>query len=172
MEKRYQYIVIIIAVILIAGVVLTGLFARVPVVSVSGAGISSVNLSSIGLDITLTVDSPYPVAIPVKSLEYSVAYHGNGSPILLGEGTQKGLILKPGSQKIVIPMLISNPALVGSLWEVLKSGEINLVVNGNVTPEFFGIAPAVPFSKEIRSQVTDSTILSGIKSLAGAVFGK
>ncbi|PKL59733.1 MAG: hypothetical protein CVV33_06330 [Methanomicrobiales archaeon HGW-Methanomicrobiales-4] len=68
-------------------------------------------------------------------------------------------------------MLISNPALIGSLWEVLKSGEITLSISGNVTPELFGIAPAVPFSKEIRTPVTGSTIVSNLRTLAGAVLG-
>jgi LEA14-like dessication related protein len=170
MEKKYQYIVIIV-VLLVIGVILIGIFARAPVVSVSGAGITSVNLSAIGLEITLTIDSPYPVAILVKSLDYSVSYHGKESPVLLGEGKQYGLTLQPGSQKIIIPMVVSNQAVIGSLWEGIRSENMNLVITGNITPEFFGIAPAIPFNREVSAKITGRDILSGIGSLAGAFLG-
>ena len=171
MERRNQYIIIV-AAILIIGAICAGLFAKSPVVSVSGAEISSLNLSAIGLAVTLTVDSPYPITVPVKKLDYSIAYIGKETPVLLSDGVEQDIVMKPGSQEMVIPVVISNPALISSLWEVLKSGEIGISVSGNVTPDFLGIAPSVPFRKDITAHITGKDILSGLGSLVGSVLGK
>ena len=167
MERRTVYIILIIA-LFAAGLVGTGLFSRPPVISVTGASVSSLNLSTLGLDIAFAVENRYPVAIPVKSLQYSVAYQSGGVTRILGEGEQLGLRMNPGSQSITIPVNISNPALIGSAWEVLKSGEIHLLINGSVTPDLFGITPAIPFGREITVPVNTGSILSGIGSLLGS----
>ena len=169
MDRKILYIGIII-VLLIAAALITGLFSRAPEVSVQGAAISSLNLSAISLNITLTVDSFYPIAIPVKKVDYSVIYNGKKGPVRLAEGVQQGIILKPGSQDITIPVLISNPALIESLLGVLTTGKIGLSVSGNITPDLYGIDPVVPFSKDIVTPVRTEDILSGIGQMAGKML--
>ena len=137
MERKN--IIILVALILICGAVVTGLFAKAPNVAVSGAAISSFNLSSISLNITLDIGSPYPVAVPIQSIRYAVKYQGKNSQILLGEGEQRGVTLQPGTQKLVIPLVISNPSFIRSAYETLQTGQIPLAISGNITFDLFGI---------------------------------
>lgn len=169
MERKILYIGIII-VLLIIGLLGVGFFAKSPQVSVSGATINSFNLSAIGLIITLAVDSPYPVAIPLKTVNYSVTYIGKQSPVQLATGDLQGIILSPGYQEISIPVLVSNPAIIESLLGVLTTRELALSISGNITPDFFGIAPAIPFQKEITSPINAEEILSGIGTGAGKML--
>lgn len=170
MEQR-SLIIILIAILLIGGAIGAGLFVKAPSASVTGVSVNSFNLSSISLAITLTVDSPYPISIPVRSLQYAVTYKGEGADIPLGKGEKTGIILKPGSQDLIIPMVVSNPSLVRSVLRVLTSGEILLTITGNLTPEFFGTAPTVPFSREMTIPVTGEDIISGLGSFAGKLLG-
>lgn len=169
MERKILYIGIIV-ILLIAVVLVSGLFSRAPEVSVQGAAITSLTLSALSLNITLTVNSFYPIAIPVKKVDYSVIYNGKKGPVRLAAGEQQGIILKPGSQEITIPVLISNPALIESLLGVLTTGKIGLSVSGNITPDLFGIAPVVPFSQDIVTPVHTEDILSGIGQIAGKML--
>jgi hypothetical protein len=171
MERRTVFIVIGI-VLLIAGAVGFSLFSKEPRVSVSRAEFSSCNLTAIGLNITLTMDSSYPVAIPVQKVDYLVIYKGKESRVTLASGEQYGIILKPGTQEISIPVLISNPAIITSLLDVLSTGQIDLSISGNVTPDFYGIAPAIPFHKEIITPFQADRFLSEIGSTAGKMLAK
>jgi LEA14-like dessication related protein len=170
MEKKIRYIIFIAVLLIIAGICI-GLFARAPVVTVSEASINNVNLSNLGLEITMSIESPYPITIPIKSIQYSISYQNEGKMDTLGEGEEKGIIMNPGKNEITFPVYISNPAIIGSLWEILKSGEIRLLISGTVTPDIFGMALNVPFSKEIITPVNTGSILSGLQSIAGAILG-
>lgn len=172
--KQFSLIIIIIAVLLI-GVVIGGFigmvsFAKPPSVSVTGASFNSINLSAIDLAITFTTENTYPVAIPIKSLNYTVSYQGKAETVLLGKGDQTGIAIKPGKQDLVIPLIISNPALIRSVLEMVTTGNINLIISGNLTPDLFGIAPPIPFSKEVSVQVTQGDIISKIGSIAGGLL--
>lgn len=170
MEQRN--IIILVALILICGAVVAGLFAKVPTAAVSGAAISSFNLSSIGLNITLDIGSPYPVAVPIQSIRYTVTYQGKNSHILLGEGEQRGIILQPGAQKLVIPLVISNPSLIRSVYETLQTRQIPLTISGNITFDLFGITPRVPFKENVTVPVpnTVQSVIAGIGSFAGRIL--
>jgi LEA14-like dessication related protein len=168
MEQKTILIICGVVILIIIGGAVIGLFVQAPKASVSGASISSANLTTLGLEINILVDSPYPVTIPIKNLQYTVAYQSSGSSTLLAEGEERGFHMKPGSQEIVLPVYVSNPALIGSVLDVLKTGEIRLLISGVITPDFYGITPEVPFSKEITTPVNTGTILSGIKDFAGA----
>jgi LEA14-like dessication related protein len=167
-------IIILVAVILIGGAVVAGLFAKPPTVTVSGAQVSSLNLSSIGLNITLDTENFYPIPLPTNSIRYTIAFQGKETKIPLGSGEKSGVVLQPGTQTLTIPVLISNPSLVRSAIETVKSGEVRLLISGEIVPDFFGIAPAVPFKREVTVPVpiTQENIISTASNLAGKVLNK
>jgi len=172
---KSQYWIILIVIILLVGIGIGALFTpQAPTVTVTGAGISSVNLSTIGLEFTVDIDSSYPVTIPIKSLTYTVAYQGSKGPIQLAAGEKIGMTIKPGKQELVIPVLVSNPSIIKSAIEVIRTGEINLIINGNITPDLFGVGPTVPFSKEVAVPVKlgdiGGDILSSVGSIAGSIL--
>jgi LEA14-like dessication related protein len=172
---KSQYWIILVVIVLLIGIGIGTLFTpKPPTFTVKGAEINSVNLSAIGLSFIIDVDSSYPVAIPIKSLAYTVSYQGRDGPIELASGEKKGIMIKPGKDELVIPVLISNPSIVKAAFEVLRTGEIRLIINGNATPDFFGVAPAVPFSKEVAIPVKlgdiSGDIISSVGSLAGSLL--
>ena len=171
MERRSGIIILvsILVILIICGAVGVSFFSKAPTATITGVSLSSVNLSSIGLTINVSVDNPYPVAVPVKSLNYSVTYQGRDGAMPLGNGEQKGFTIKPGSHELEIPITLSNPSLIQSALQVLKTGTIKIAITGTITPDFFGIAPPVPFSKETTIPVRDQ-IMIGIGSLAGSVL--
>ncbi|MDD1727989.1 MAG: LEA type 2 family protein [Methanospirillum sp.] len=171
MERRSWIIILvsILVILLICGAAGVSLFAKAPTATITGVSLNSVNLSAIDLTINVSVDSPYPVAVPVKSLNYSITYQGKDGAMPLGNGEQKGFTIKPGSHELEIPIILSNPSLIQSALQVLKTGEIKITVTGTLTPDFFGIAPPVPFTKETTIPIRDQ-IMIGIGSLAGSVL--
>lgn len=167
-------LVIVIALILICGAVIVGLFGQAPTARVSNVEFSSLNLSSLGLTITVETQSSYPVAVNLKSVSYVIEYQGNHGISTLGSGEVTGQVLQPGTGTLTIPVTISNPSLISSAWQTLQSGEIRLVVHGEIAPDFFGFAPSIPFSREITVPVpiTAEKILGTIGDLTGALLKK
>jgi len=172
---KTQYWIILVVIILLVGIGIGSLCTpKPPTVTVTGAQISSVNLSAIGLAFTVEIDSSYPVSIPIKSLTYTVAYPGREGPIQLAAGEKSGMMIKPGKQELVIPVLVSNPSIIKSAFEVIRTGEIKLMINGNITPDILGIGPAVPFSREVAVPVKlgdiGGDIISSVGSIAGSIL--
>lgn len=172
--QHKNLLILLVAFILISGAVVAGLFGQSPTARVSNVEISSLNLSSLGLTITLETMSSYPVAVNLRSVTYAIDYQGKNGITSLGTGEKTGLMLQPGKGNLTIPVTISNPSLISSAWQTLQSGEIRLMVHGKITPDFFGIAPSIPFSREITVPVpiTTEKILGTIGDLAGALLQK
>lgn len=171
MERR-TLIILIIVLALVAGVAGCILLGPQPQVSVTGATVTSVNLSTLALSVTLTVTNPYPVSIPLKSTDYTIETKGREGPVILATGSQKGIMLNPGPTEITLPVLVSNPVIIESVISVLTTGKMEIGVSGSVTPDFFGIAPAIPFHREIITPVDTREILSGIGKEAGKMLVK
>jgi LEA14-like dessication related protein len=172
---KSQYWIILVVVALVIGIGVGLLFTpKAPTITVTGAEINSVNLSAISLSFIVDIDSTYPVGIPIKSLTYTVSYQGRDGPIQMASGEKNGIVIKPGKEELVIPVLVSNPSIVKTAFEVIKTGEIRLIINGNVTPDFFGVAPVVPFTKEVAVPVKlgsiGGDIISSVGSLAGSLL--
>lgn len=171
MERNRVYLIIlvvVIAIVLLGMITVNTLFSRPPEVSVSGVSIDSINLSAICLNITFMVKNYYPVAIPVKTINYSVSYAGNDKDRVLGGGNEQGIRLEPGAHEISVPLNISNPEIIRSAWDVLKSREIRLQVNGTVTPDLFGLIPPVQYGREISVPVNAGSLFSAIGSILGS----
>jgi len=81
-------------------------------------------------------------------------------------------MLNPGPTEITLPVLVSNPVIIESVISVLTTGKMEIGVSGSVTPDFFGIAPAIPFHREIITPVDTREILSGIGKEAGKMLVK
>jgi len=52
----------------------------------------------------------------------------------------------PGKTEVTIPVPVQYSDLIKAGWSILSRGELPLRVNGTAAPDFFGIAPVLPFS--------------------------
>jgi LEA14-like dessication related protein len=108
--------------VLVAGaVLLTGcsfLFKQ-PEVSVKGVSLTSLNLTDMVLDVTLTVNNPNSMGISLTSLSFDVFYQKGSDWIFLAHGEQSGIRINPGENTVTVPVVISNRDLLGSLFGLL-----------------------------------------------------
>jgi LEA14-like dessication related protein len=135
--------------LLVAGAILvTGcsfLFKQ-PEISVEGVSLTSLNLTEMTLDVTLSVNNPNSMGITLASLSFDVFYQKGSDWIYLAHGEQTGIRINPGNNTVTIPVVISNRELLGSLFGFITKGEITLQIRGVAKPDFYGLAPSVPFT--------------------------
>jgi len=135
--------------ILVAGAILvTGcsFLFKPPDVSVKGVSLTSLNLTSMALDVTLSVNNPNSMGITLASLSFDVFYQNGSDWVFLAHGEQSGIQINPGENTVIVPVMISNRELLGSLVGLLTRGEITLQIRGVAKPDFYGLAPPVPFT--------------------------
>jgi LEA14-like dessication related protein len=133
----------------VAGVVVSGcgLLLKDPEISIQGLSFSSASMSTLGLDVRVGVENRNPVGITLKALSFDVYYHDSGEWVFLSHGEQTGIVIKPGSNEVHIPLQVRNTGIVGSLARLITSGEVTLQIRGVASPEIFGISRGVPFTE-------------------------
>ena len=135
--------------VLVAGAILvTGcsfLFKQ-PEVSVKGVSLTSLSLTEMALDVALSVNNPNSMGLTLTSLSFDVFYQRGNDWIFLAHGEQSGIRINPGENTVTVPVVISNRELLGSLVGLLTRGEITLQIRGVAKPDFYGLAPPVPFT--------------------------
>jgi LEA14-like dessication related protein len=131
------------------GIVISGCASlmKSPEVSVTGVSLSSASLSELALDVSLLVDNPNSFGITLKSLAFDVYYQSGGEWVYLSHGEVAGIRIEPGKNNVTIPVTVSSAELLRSLAEYFTKGEITLQIRGTASPDFYGLAPKVPFTK-------------------------
>jgi LEA14-like dessication related protein len=131
------------------GIVISGCASlmKSPDVSVTGVSLSSASLSELALDVSLLVDNPNSFGITLKSLSFDVYYQAGGEWVYLSHGEAAGIRIEPGKNNVTIPVTVSSTELLRSLAEYFTRGEITLQIRGNASPDFYGLAPKVPFTR-------------------------
>ncbi|MCX6699716.1 MAG: LEA type 2 family protein [Methanomicrobiales archaeon] len=124
-----------------------GLLIKNPGIDVKDVAIESLDFSNIGLLVTLSIDNPNPIGINFKSINFDVFYQKGNEWVFISHGEKGSFNIKPGMNEVTVPVSIKTSAIPGALVGALARGEVTLQVNGTASPDFFGIAPQVPFSK-------------------------
>ena len=137
-----------ICVLITGGIVISGCASllKSPEVSVTGVSVSSVSLSELILDVSLLVDNPNSFGITLKTLSFDVYYQAGGEWVYLSHGEAAGIRIEPGKNNVTIPVTVGSAELVRALAEYFTKGEITLQIRGTASPDFYGLAPKVPFT--------------------------
>ncbi|HUU76598.1 MAG TPA: LEA type 2 family protein [Methanoregulaceae archaeon] len=138
---------LLLCMLIAGGVIVSGcsFLIKDPEISVKGVALSSVSLTDLTLDVTLSVNNANPVGITLKSLEFDIYYQDGGDWIYLSHGEQAGIEVRPGLNEMTIPVTVDNAELIKSLFGLVTRGEMHLKIQGVALPDFFGISPKVPF---------------------------
>jgi LEA14-like dessication related protein len=139
----------LLCVLVIGAMLVTGcsfLFKQ-PEVSVTGVSLTSLNLTDMTLDVSLSVNNPNSMGITLASLSFDVFYQNGNDWNFLAHGEQSGIKINPGTNNVTVPVVISNRELLGSLIGLFTRGEITLQVRGVAKPDFYGLAPSIPFTQ-------------------------
>jgi LEA14-like dessication related protein len=131
------------AAILLSG---CGMLIKEPKVEVKNVALESIDLSTINLLVTLSINNPNPVSINLKSINFDVYYQKGSDWVFISHGELGSVTIKPGLNEVPVPVSIKTSALPGAVLGALTQGEITLQIKGTVSPDFFGLSPQVPFS--------------------------
>jgi LEA14-like dessication related protein len=123
-----------------------GMLIKDPKFEVKNVALESLDFSNIGLLVTLSIDNPNPIGINLKSIIFDVYYQKGSEWIFISHGEKGSFSIKPGLNEVSIPVNIKTSAIPAAVVGALAQGEITLQINGTASPDFFGIAPVIPFS--------------------------
>lgn len=123
-----------------------GMLIKDPDIKVKNVALESADLSSVNLLVTLSIDNPNPLGINIKSLVFDVYYQKGDEWDYISHGETGSFSLKPGMNEVTVPVSIKTSAIPGAVVGALARGEITLKITGTASPDFFGIAPQIPFS--------------------------
>lgn len=146
MKKRYPAILLI---IIICAVMLCGCSAifKEPTVNVGGIELTSINLTEIGLDVTLNINNPNPFGVTLQKITADVSYQKGDEWKPISHIVKENVEIAPGENSVVIPVSIKNVDLIKAGFEMVMSQEITIQVSGIAEPSFFGISPKIPFTE-------------------------
>lgn len=115
-----------------------------PKVQVRELQVTEATLSGIDAIVTLDIDNPNEVKIGARGLSYEVFVAGN--KLVTGQDDQSISIPAYGSETIQLPISLSYFGLIETIPEVLKTGNADYTVKGNIKTSIFN--DAIPFSKQ------------------------
>jgi LEA14-like dessication related protein len=138
----------ILCALIAGGIVISGCSAlpKNPEVSVAGVTVTSVSLSSLSLDVALLVNNPNSFGITLKSLSFDVYYQDGNDWVYLSHGEKTGIVINPGENVVTVPVTVSSAELFRSLASLVTTGNLTLQIRGTAFPDFYGIAPKIPFT--------------------------
>ncbi len=123
-----------------------GMLIKDPEIVVKNVALESADLSSVNLLVTLSINNPNPMGINLKSIVFDVYYQKGDEWNFISHGERGSFSIKPGINEVTVPVSIKTTAIPGAVVGALARGEITLKISGTASPDFFGIAPQIPFS--------------------------
>ncbi len=123
-----------------------GMLIKDPEIKVKNVALESADLSSVNLLVTLSINNPNPMGINLKSIVFDVYYQKGDEWNFISHGERGSFSIKPGINEVTVPVSIKTTAIPGAVVGALARGEITLKISGTASPDFFGIAPQIPFS--------------------------
>jgi LEA14-like dessication related protein len=125
------------------------MFFLEPIVTVNDVALQSFSMQSLTLNVTLLVDNPNPVGIPVKSISFDLFYQHGHEWLFLSHGERSRFEINAGKNEMPMPVTVKNTALISALAGMLIQGEITIRITGIAMPNLLLFAPKVPFSREM-----------------------
>ena len=140
-----QHILTVVLALLIAGC--SGPLSKPllePKVQVRDLQIVDATLSGIDALVTLDIDNPNDVKLSARGLSYELLV--SGSQLVTGQDEQSISVPAFGRETIELPVRLSYFGLIEVLPEVLRTGNADYTVKGNIKTSIFN--HAIPFSKK------------------------
>lgn len=115
-----------------------------PNVQVRGLEIIDATLGGIDAIVTLDIDNPNDVRLSARGLSYEVFVSGN--KLVTGQDDNSISVPAFGRETIELPVRLSYFGIIETLPEVLRTGNADYTVKGNIKTSIFSYA--IPFSKQ------------------------
>jgi len=141
--------IILVPVILIAATFLCGCSAlfQEPTITVGSVELAYINVTDLGLDVTLNVHNPNVFGVTFQKITANVSYLKDGTFEPLSSVETEDVVIKTGESSILLQVAAKNADLIKAGFQVMMNGEITIKVDGIAEPSFFRLAPKIPFSQ-------------------------
>ena len=115
-----------------------------PNVQVRGLEITEATLGGIDAIVTLDIDNPNDFRLSARGLSYDVFVSGN--KLVTGQDDNSISVPAFGRETIELPVRLSYLGIIETLPEVLRTGNADYTVKGNIKTSIFSYP--IPFSKQ------------------------
>lgn len=120
-----------------------------PTVEVTDVALRDVSLTSITVDVTVSVSNTNPIDINLDRLDYDIYFPEEGSWKHLGSGEKKNIVIQANTtSEFEAPTTISVVSLARTIYQLLvREGTIDLKVTGTAYVKAGPVTFKVPFEK-------------------------
>jgi LEA14-like dessication related protein len=134
-----------------------------PSITLDGAKIRSVSLSTLSLDVAIRVQNPNPLGLTVREIPF-VILNGDGKDRQEIAKGNTGTISIParGGTLIPVPVVSHNKALIRALVALVTGGDVPVTIRGTAVIDCVVTHWSVPFEKTVTV-----TIKQVAKTIAG-----
>ncbi len=115
-----------------------------PNVQVRGLEITDATLGGIDAIVTLDIDNPNDTRLSARGLSYELFVSGN--KLVTGQDDNSISVPAFGRETIELPVRLSYFGIIETLPEVLRTGNADYTVKGNIKTSIFNYP--IPFSKK------------------------
>ena len=115
-----------------------------PNVQVRGLEITDATLGGIDAIVTLDIDNPNDRRLSARGLSYELFVSGN--KLVTGQDDNSISVPAFGRETIELPVRLSYLGIIETLPEVLRTGNADYTVKGNIKTSIFNYP--IPFSKQ------------------------
>ncbi|MDW3096205.1 MAG: LEA type 2 family protein [Gammaproteobacteria bacterium] len=115
-----------------------------PKVQVRGLEITDATLGGIDAIVTLDIDNPNDTSLSARGLSYELFVSGN--KLVTGQDDNSISVPAFGRETIALPVRLSYLGIIEALPEVLRTGNADYNVKGNIKTSIFNYP--IPFSKQ------------------------
>jgi LEA14-like dessication related protein len=135
-----------------------------PSITLEGAKVRSISLSTLSLDVAIRVQNPTPLGVTLQEIPFVVlSGDGKGRHEIANGNT--GTICIPAKDSTVVPVPVDshNKAIIKALATLVTGGSVPLTIRGTAVIDCVVTHWSVPFEK---------TVTVTARQIAGAMAGK
>jgi len=122
-----------------------GMFFKTPSADLKNAEIRSISLSSLTLDVTVSIDNKNAAGIRIRDIDLDIFFRNGNDWVFLSHGEQQNVKINSGKCDVTIPLVVRNAELLTAIIRMVATGEITIQIKGTVSPDFLILAPKIPF---------------------------
>jgi LEA14-like dessication related protein len=121
-----------------------------PVVTLEGASLRNVSLSTLDLEVTIRVENNNPVGVTLEECPFTVLCKKKGNSLQIATGNTGSAKIPARSVTMLnVPVTSHNAALAGALVSFVTKGGIEVTIEGKAVVKFLMITKTFPFARTV-----------------------
>ena len=122
-----------------------------PAISLEGVRVRALTLTSLDLEVDLSVKNPNLFGVTLRDLPFSVFCTAGGKELQVATGNAGSVKIKGNASTVLaVPVTAHNAGLIGAVTSFVAQGGIEITVKGTAIIDCFITCKSIPFTKSIR----------------------